>query len=260
MTALAGIWRFGEGADLAGDCRRMLDAQLSYARRGPSVRVIGAAALGCALYDLLPEDQFDAQPYVGQADGYVLIADARIDNRDELLGQLGHRAGAEISDSELLYRAYAQWGDLLFEKIIGDFAIAVWNPNEQSLTLARDPSGQRPLHYHAGGGFVALSSMPEGLHALHEIERAVEPRQLALFISDTPLLGRDSYFKGVARVRPGHVVKINRGKVTSRSFWEMPDRELRFRKQSDYVEALREQLERAVRRRSSRRRRQRPGR
>ncbi len=246
MTALAGIWGFGAAVEPSPACARMLEAQRSYARQAASVDVLHGAALGCALYDILPEDAFDKQPYVHGSGRWMMVADARIDNRDELLDQLGMRAGAEISDSELLFRAYAEWGEALYDRLFGDFALAVWNSQDQSLTLVRDPSGQRPLHYHLGEGFVALASMPEGLHALPEIEQALDPRQMVLFLGDSPHRGSETFFRGVARVEPGHVVTVTRLGVARRRYWQMPTGELRFQKQSDYVDAFREQLERAT--------------
>ncbi len=225
----------------------MLGAQRSYARRTPSVLALGNAALGCSLYHILPEDRFDTQPYVDPSRQWAMIADIRIDNREELLNQLGLRAGAEISDSELLFLAYAKWRDRLYEKLIGDFALAVWDSHEQSLTLARDHAGQRPLLYHVGDGFVAFSSMPQGLHALPAIERALEPRELAFFLSGARRRGSETFFRGLVRVEPGHVVKITRSGVSRQRHWHMPTGEVRFQKQSDYVDAFREQLDRATR-------------
>lgn len=248
MTALAGLWKFGGAADLSDACRRMLGAQRRYARRDPAVDILGNAALGCALYDTLPEDAFDRQPYVHPSGRWAMIADARIDNREELLDRLGLGAGADkISDSELLFRGFAEWEDRLYDRVIGDFALAVWNSGDQSLSLARDHAGQRPLHYHIGDGFVALASMPEGLHAVPAVERALEPRELALFLSGARRRGPGTFFRDIIRVEPGHVVTITRSGATSRRYWHMPTGEVRFGKQGDYVEAFQEQLERATR-------------
>jgi asparagine synthase (glutamine-hydrolysing) len=246
MTALAGIWRFGGTADLVAECRAMLQAQQCYGRTGPSIRADDGVALGCSLFELLPEDRFDTQPYLNSSARRILAADARVDNRDELLEFLSLRRGTEISDAGLIFRAFDAMGDRLFEKVIGDFALAVWDGREQSLTLVRDHAGQRPLHYHIGNGFVAFASMPEGLHALPEVRRAPNLRQLALFVADVPRRGSESFFEDVARVEPAQILRITRAGINARSYWDMPDRELRLPNQNDYIEAYREQLQRAT--------------
>lgn len=228
-----------------GDCRRMLDVQRHYADSDPRVRHLGSAALGCALRKLLPEDRFDRQPYFHSGGQVMMVADARIDNREELLGWLG--LSTQTSDAELLFRAYDAWGDRLYDRVIGDFAFAIWDERAQALTLARDHAGQRPLHYHAGNGFVAFASMPEGLHVLEEVARAIEPAEVALFLTGVRRRGDGTFFREVSRVEPGHFVKIGLSGLVRQRFWHMPVGEVRFQKQEDYVEAFREQLDRATR-------------
>jgi asparagine synthase (glutamine-hydrolysing) len=247
MTALAGIWRYDHRPDPSSQCRSILSAQLQYGPEDPSVGALGSAAFGRALFRLLPEDRFDVQPLVDRPGQRMLVADARIDNRDEILSRLGCAPGASMSESEILFRAFRAWGEDMFDRLVGDFALALWDSKQQLLTLARDPMGQRPLHYHLGKGFVAFASMPSGLHALDEVECAADLGQLASFVADIPLEGSGTLFKGIARVAPGSLVKITPGGVREERFWRMPDRELRFPRQSDYVEAFREQLDRATR-------------
>ena len=246
MTALAGVWKFEGAGGLSAACGDMIEAQRAYARRPGKVLTLSDAAIGCALFGLLPEDRLDAQPYLHEPGGWSLVADARLDNRPELLDRLQIARQAGISDSELLFRAYATWGERACDIVEGDFAFAVWNARERSLILARDATGQRPLHFHLGKGFAAFASMPEGLHALPEVQRAVDRRQLAMFVADIPRQGPGTYFEGVRRVEPGQIVKITPGGSTATSYWQMPSRELRFKSDEDYIQAFREQLERAT--------------
>src|SRR4051794_28223606 len=84
MTALAGLWRFDGQLDAAGDCARMLRAQELYGPHDGARWSDGGLALGRRLMRLLPEDVFDRQPLHGGGGRYVLVADVRLDNRDEL--------------------------------------------------------------------------------------------------------------------------------------------------------------------------------
>lgn len=75
----------------------------------------------------------------------VLVADARLDQRDRLVAKFG--ADGRQSDGRLLLRAYREWGVRCVEHLIGDFAFALWDRSRQTLFCARDHFGVRPFYY-----------------------------------------------------------------------------------------------------------------
>src|SRR3974377_552601 len=85
MTALAGLWRFDGQPDADEGCARMLAAQRVYGPHHGAHWSHGDVALGRQLTRVLPEDEFDRQPLIGTGGRYVLVADVRLDNRDELI-------------------------------------------------------------------------------------------------------------------------------------------------------------------------------
>lgn len=251
MTALAGYWSFGAaGTDSARagyHAGTMLEAQARFGRDSRQ-RTLGAVTLGRRLWPLLPEDAFDTGPLVG-ADGRLLLcADARIDNRAELAAALGLSAPLDqTSDAALVLAAWENWGAAACDRLCGAFAVIVWDAEAQELTLARDPFGERPLHYHVGDGFAAVASMPAGLHALPAVPYAADARSMADFLALVPETGSESFFESVARVPPGHVVVIDRnGAVRSKAHWEPPTDLLDLARDEDYAEALRAALDEAV--------------
>ncbi|MDB5673415.1 MAG: asparagine synthase [Sphingomonas bacterium] len=247
MTALAAWW--GASGESAGEhCGRMVSAQAVYGPDGQAVQVNGTVALGRCLSRLLPEDRHDQGP-VTSADGrYMLVADARIDNRDELATALGLSAAhaATLAEPALILAAIERWGDAAIARLVGDFALVLWDDTRRHLLLARDFLGQRPLSYHRGAGFVAVASMPKGLHALAEIPRAPREQALIEFLAGVPQQGREGFFAGIQRVEPGHIVRLTPDEVTSQAFWSPPTEPLRFARDSDYADGLREQLDRAT--------------
>src|SRR3974377_2460816 len=84
MTALAGLWRFDGQQNAADSCARMLAAQKMYGPHAGAHWSNGDVALGRRLMRVLPEDAFDRQPLIGGKGRYCLVADVRLDNRDEL--------------------------------------------------------------------------------------------------------------------------------------------------------------------------------
>ncbi|HEX8654287.1 MAG TPA: asparagine synthase-related protein [Allosphingosinicella sp.] len=247
MTALAGLWSFG-GADAAASCARMLAAQSVYAPDAPVSRSDGPIAIGRRLYRLLPEDRYDRGPAISADGSSMLVADVRLDNREEIGAALGMSGGeaARMADADLLLQALERWGEGALDRILGDFAFAWWRTGPRTLLLARDPMGQRPLHFHRTEGFFAFASMPKGLHALAEIPRRPDRGAVADFLALVPETGSETYFEGIEKVPAGQVLAIDPGGTKARLYWDPRPVELRLKGPDDYAEALREQLDRAV--------------
>lgn len=249
MSALAGLWRFDGKPDAADACRRMLAAQEIYGPHGVRQWDDGAVALGRRLFRLLPEDSFDRQPLLGADGRYVLVADLRLDNRDELAAELGiaEPEARSLADAALLLRAWERWESEAFDHLLGDYAFALWDGRDRRLILARDPLGGRPLHYHVGKDFAAFASMPKGLHALPDIPYAPDDVRTAEFLALIPEYGPRSFFREVSRVEPGQMTTIAPDGIVHRRHWAPKATTLRLADEADYAEGLREHLDRAVR-------------
>jgi len=150
MSAIFGIVRFDDGAVSGRNLERMSHA-LAY--RGPDgIKFVidGAVALGHGLMLVNREDQFEAQPLRDREADLTLVADLRLDNREELAAAFGINAAElrDLPDSALALRAYKEWGEHCAEHLLGDFAFALWDRQAKKLVLARDHMGQRYVHYH----------------------------------------------------------------------------------------------------------------
>ncbi|MET1111491.1 MAG: asparagine synthase-related protein [Allosphingosinicella sp.] len=198
---------------------------------------------------MLPEDANDRQPAASDDGRFLLVADLRIDNRDELIAALSLGAAAGLSDSALLLRAWLAWGRGVAERMIGDFALAVWDRSERSLWLARDTAGERPLHYRRSDGLFAFATMPLPLARLPGAGFDVDEERMAGFVADLPSGGDRSFFAGVSLLEPGHCALVTRSGIDVQRYWEPSRRPLHFARSEQYGEALREQLDAAVARR-----------
>jgi asparagine synthase (glutamine-hydrolysing) len=197
----------------------------------------------------LPEDVHDRQP-LHSADAHtVLVADVRLDNRDELCAALNLPAerARRVSDADILLAAFTRWAEDCVDRLVGDFAFALWDQLNHRFLLARDPLGARPLHYHCGARLFAFASMPKGLHALAEIPRQPDEDYLAREMIAAGPLGSRTCFKDIERVEPGHIVIATRDGVSPRRYWNPGRKVLGLRTADAYAEACREQLDNAVR-------------
>ncbi len=242
MTALAGYLAWHGTDDAGAQCARMLRAQDIYGRETAHM-VVGNLALGRRLFRTLPEDRHDRGP-MQAASGNLLVADVRLDNREELAAALGmdHRF---MSDAAVLLAALESWGENGLDRLVGDFAFAWWQAKQRVLTLARDFAGQRPLHYHRQERFFAFASMAKGLHGLADIPRRLDLGHLGRTLAGAADTA-DSFFDGVRSVRPGEVVNVTPERVSTRRHWTPNVSPLILPGQASYSELLLEHLDRAV--------------
>jgi asparagine synthase (glutamine-hydrolysing) len=244
MTALAGFLDRSGRADSADRSAAMLGAQARYAPAEPVQWQGDGIALGRRLFPTLPEDVYDTGPI--REGPLILVADLRLDNRAELIADLAipPERAKSLSDAAILMRAFLRWRDEAIDRLIGDFAIALWDEHNRRLLLARDFMGQRPLHYHRGNDFFAFASMPSGLHALPEIPRRPDLSSIVRFLERAPPAG--SFFEGVERVEPGHILAFTPERIVSRRYWNPSRTGQAFRTAAEAQEAFRERLDQAV--------------
>jgi len=249
MTALAGYWAFGGNADEPlGRCERMLRSQQIYAPAPPAACKAGDVALGRRLFRTLPEDRHDRGPVTGGGGRWTLVADIRLDNRPELCAVLGVEPGraALLSDSAVAMAAIERWEEEAVGRLVGDFALALWDRKREQLLLARDMLGQKPIHYHRGAGFFAFASMAKGLHALPEIPPAPNREAVAAFVALIPENGSETFFAGIEKVPAGHAVTVTRDGLRTERWWSPRLRDPGLKSTDDYAAALREHFDRAV--------------
>jgi len=251
MSAIAGLLNF-DGAPVARrDLERMANALAAYGPDRADVAVAGPVGFAHTLMRTTPEDRFDQQPLRG-AGGVLLAADLRLDNRDEMLDRLGiGRADAMAwSDSRVLLAAWDKLGNDVWPALRGPFAVAIWNPRDRTLTLARDHLGLNVLMWHKGERFFAFATMPKGLFALADVPRELSEEKLADFLVLNHADHATTFYRNVYRVQPAHVATIDEnGRFTARRYWSAAEvKPVRLASDHAYAEGLRASLDRAVRR------------
>ncbi len=171
-----------------------------------------------------------------------------VELRAELVG-LGHRFRTR-SDTEVIVHAYEAWGDDAFVRFNGQFAIALWDATRETLVVARDRLGVRPLYLCEHGGRLWFASEVKAIFAGDPgIPRALDPVGLAETFTFWTAVPPQSVFRGVTELEPGHVRTISRGGTRDRAFWapRYDDGPGSSRSLGEAVERVRAALEEAVR-------------
>ncbi len=199
---------------------------------------------------LTAEDERQEQPL--RAGGLICVADARIDNRRELLNALeGSRLvhGDNVSDARLVLAAYRTWGDECPRRLLGDFAFALWDARTKTIFAARDAMGARTLYYRIEEGRRALFAT-EVKQILSAPGVPCRPDETAIVADLAGLwaLPRMSPYAGIAQLPPGHALTIRSHDHRIWRYWDIaPGDRIRHRRREDYNEHFREVFTVAVR-------------
>lgn len=252
MSAIFGILRFDGGEVSARDLERMSN---TLAHRGPDGRkfvVDGAVGLGHCLMRVNQEDLFEAQPLRDRDADLTLVADLRIDNREELAEVFGIGAVElrDMPDSALVLRAYKKWGENCAEHLLGDFAFAIWDGRAKKLVLARDHMGQRAIHYHFHEDIFIFATELKGVLSHPDVPRvlcdAAIVKRITCFYG-APQNGATLY-EDILGLVGASVMRVGAdGTAQTRRYWEPhADPAHENRDEAYYVEAYRRVLSAAV--------------
>ncbi len=164
---------------------------------------------------------------LGPAADCVLTYAGEIYNFVELreeLAALGHAFDTR-SDTEVLVRAYAQWGPDCVHRLNGMFAFGIWDGAREELFLARDRLGIKPLFYAIRGGALVFGSEPKALLAHPAIASEVDDEGLAELLVMGPMrTPGHAVFRGISELRPAYTLRWDRGGARVSRYWQLESR------------------------------------
>jgi len=211
----------------------------------------GGAGLGQARGFTTAEGRLEAMPAVDRLEGFAFTAAARLDNRDELIRELGicGNDAARSSDSHLVLAAYRRFGEGAPGHLLGDWCLAAWHPRDRRLFLARDQFGNTALYYYAGARFFAFAASQQALLALGCVPQELDELYLAQYLISWPAYhGERTSRRAIRRLPPAHTLTLTPGHCQTRLYWRMDDvPELRLPGRADYADAFRAHFDQAVR-------------
>jgi asparagine synthase (glutamine-hydrolysing) len=168
------------------------------------------------------------QPLFNEDDSIALVFNGEIYNyrelRDELI-KLGH-VFRTPSDSETIVHAYEQWGEACVTHLRGMFAFAIWDRPKQTLFLARDRIGIKPMHYALlPDGMFAFGSELKSLLELPNLPREIDPCAVEDYFAYGYVPEPRTIFAGARKLLPGHTLTLKVGDTAlpdSKQYWDVP--------------------------------------
>jgi asparagine synthase (glutamine-hydrolysing) len=198
--------------------------------------------MGCAASPL--DRPKDNERFVSR-DGDVCMWDGRLDNREDLVLQLGKDLPEASTDSALALRLYQARGVDGFRDLIGDWSLAIWDAKTRTVVLASDYAGIRPLYYHHALDRLlwcsSLSGLVDGTGS-----RILDEEYVAGFLIHGHAALRTPY-RDVFPVPPGHAVCVSQRRIATQAFWSLPvDQTITYQDERCYEERLRTLFREAV--------------
>jgi len=232
----------------------VLDTMLAaLAHRGPDgrhMRLHAHIGLGHQHFWTTPEEAGEKQPLSDPGDRFDILFDGRLDNRPELLStlDLDDPGGRRLSDAALPLRAHARWGEGCFERLLGSFALAVFDRQQERVTCARDPLGNRTLFYYIDPLVLVVASEEAAVAAHPTVSDRLDETTLAHFFALRLPASGATFFAEVQELLPAHVITVGPDTMRTSRYWDVdPGRQLRFRTDDEYADRFRDLLRESVR-------------
>jgi asparagine synthase (glutamine-hydrolysing) len=248
MSVQFGTWNFDGrpvGAEYMENVRSVI---APYAPEGYTWHTKGGLAVLFCPFHTTKESTFEVQPHVTTA-GTVIAWDGRLDNRDELIAQLQGAVSAQSTDSLIVRAAFERWNIRCLAKLLGDWALSVWDQNEQTLILAKDPIGTRPLYYALDKKRVTWSTTLDPLVLLAEKPLVLDEEYVAGWLSAFPATNLTPY-ADIHSVPPCCFVRVTPTRSSTIQYWTFdPGHAIRYRTDAEFEEHFRILFKASVRRR-----------
>jgi asparagine synthase (glutamine-hydrolysing) len=204
---------------------------LSLAARNPDGGRDICSGEVAASFRTLQVHAFDDPNQPIDGDGLLLMWDGRLDNRADVMHELG--TTDHLSDAQLVCIAYQKWGVKVFNHIIGDWAISIWDSTQKRVLLARDIAGTRPLYYKLSSEELIWASDAATIITLCQERFTVEDEWIAGYFCFGPEADLTPY-RGIKAVRPGHVLVVSDKQDNAIRYWSPNWTPLIYKQDSEY--------------------------
>lgn len=230
MCGIAGLVSVGRQAE--SELFRVEAAVYSQRHRGPDdsgLEIVNNSApaviLGHRRLAIIDLSRAGRQPMRDEETGNWITFNGEIYNFRQLRHDL-RSAGVNFrteTDTEVILRAFATWGDASINRLRGIFAFGLWDAARQRLLLVRDQLGVKPLYYWSDGGDLMFASEVRALLTTELVPRHLDVSGLRSYLAFGSVQEPLTLIRGVRSLLPGHFLTWKNGKTESHKYWQLPE-------------------------------------
>jgi asparagine synthase (glutamine-hydrolysing) len=248
MCGIAGVRSPGRAVD-----RAVLEAMLAQMHhRGPDGEGLWVdGEIGLGMRRLAIVDVAGGQQPLANEDGTVkVVFNGEIYNHEELRALLRARGHTFTSDTdgEVIPHLYEEFGPGFVERLDGIFGFAVWDAPRETLMLARDQLGVKPLYFHRSGGSVRFASELKALTADPSVPRELDLGALDEYLTFRFTPAPNTLLRGVEKLEPATYAVFRGGEATKLRYWDPQPVERTDLSLEEAADEFRDLLRQAVRR------------
>jgi len=248
MAAQFGRWSFDGLPPDSNYLSRVGELLGPYGPDGANSYSSGSVSILYHAFNTTIESRRERQPHISTS-GVVLTWDGRLDNRADLIRDLGDVVSLDASDDSIVAAAYERWKTDCFRKLTGDWVLSIWNPRDRMVTLANDPIGVRHMYYTRDRGQLTWCTVLDPLVLLAENSLEPDEEYIAGWLSLFPATHLTPY-RGIDAVPPSSYVRFGLPGQTVSKYWDFdPLHSIRYRTDNEYEEHFRTVFTESVRRR-----------
>lgn len=181
------------------------------------------ACLGHRRLSIIDTSSTGHQPMLTGDKRFAMILNGEIYNYKQIRSELESKGVTFTtnSDTEVLLKAFREWGTGCLEKLNGMFAFAVWDETEKTLTLARDRAGIKPLFYAKVGNDLIFASEIKAILATKLVKAELDPEALHQSLTFLWPVPPHTMFKGIYQLKAGHFLTWKNGEISTHEWWNL---------------------------------------
>ncbi len=241
MSGICGLYRTNNDFVNQNEIQKMTDSIASLGPDGAGSWSSKCVGFGHRAFHLTEDSVNEVLPYFDPISKLAITTNCRLDNRSELCNRFGIKNEPGISDSFLILHAYKQWGKECPKYLLGEFAVAIWDENQQELICFTDHTGQRAIYYYHDEHLFAFSSQINALHTLKDIIRKPNLERIAAdgnigYLLEQPEI---TWYKNIFSLSARTLLSVTNKKVQRQIYWQ-PDihQRIHFTSEEEYIEAF----------------------
>ena len=221
--------------------------------RGPDGRDVlltRQVAMGHWHFWTTPEEVQERQPLEMAGLPFKIVLDGRLDNRSELIAELGlsTERGNRLSDAALILHSYERWGTQCLEHFIGPFALVLWDERAGELLCGRDALGDRTLFYSFKGTRMVVASEPWAVIGAGDYSIEFDDRAIAYYFALRVPEDGQTFFKNILELLPAHEIVVHATGERQWRYWQPgPSKREKDKSDREYAEEFRDILMESVR-------------
>ncbi len=224
---MCGIVGFKTDRNLERCCEELNQATSCLAHRGPDDSDLfldheKGVGLGHRRLSIIDLSLAARQPMASDDRRVLITYNGELYNFRKIrqnLERRGHRFRSD-SDTEVVLKAYLEWGIKAVENFVGMFAFAIWDTRYDRFVLVRDRLGIKPLYYYLHNGIFLFASELKAMMAFRCFAKDLDPDALALFLHYQYIPSPKTIFKDAFKLLPGHLAVYEGGQVAMQAYWE----------------------------------------